>query len=150
MNHVHRLCSNGGLIFGLDSDFFVIGYDRANLGVFQELLGVKDTPKGKRYPMLPPILYPAGSSMDPKKLFLNPALINVSDFPGVRLPYGGLTYIQILKVVLFGPSSLGTQKSVPGPKPAGKKWGLKCVTPKAIAFAAILVGLLPLLQDVRR
>ena len=150
MNHVHRLRSSGGLIFGLDSDFFVIGYDRANLGVFQKLLGVKDTLKGKRYPMLPPILYPVESGMDPKKLFLNPALVNVSDPPGVRSPCPGLTSVQILKVILFGPSSLGDPKSVPGPIPAGRKWGLKCITPEAIAFAAILVGLLPLLQDVRR
>ena len=123
--------------------------DRATVGVFQELLGVKDTPKGKRYPMLPPILYPAGSGTDPKKLFLNPALVNVRDSPGVRLPYDRLICDQILKVVLFGPSSLGSQKSVSGPIPAGKRWGLKCVTPEAIAFAAILVGLLPLLQGIR-
>ena len=117
--------------------------------VFQELLGVKDTPKGKWYPMLLPILYPAGSGMDPKKLFLNPALVNVRDSPDVRLPYGRLIYDQILKVVLFGPSSLRTQKSVSGPIPAGRRWGLKCVTPEAIVFAAILVGLLPLLQGIQ-
>ena len=78
-SHVHRLHGSGGIIFGFSPDYFLSGCDRSKVAEFQDLLGVKETTKGKRYPMLPPILYPPGSGMDPKKLFLNPALIKVSD-----------------------------------------------------------------------
>jgi hypothetical protein len=50
----------------------------------------------------------------------------------------------VLKVLLFGPSSLQVQEDgngkTSGPKPAWIKWGLRMVTPGAIAFAAILVN----------
>ena len=77
-SHIHRLRSVAGNIFGFDSGVFVSQYDRSTVPEFQTLLGVKDMPKGKQYPMLPPILYPDGSDMDPKQLFLNPALVKVS------------------------------------------------------------------------
>lgn len=43
--------------------------------------------------------------------------------------------------MLFGPSSLeeGDGKTS-GPKPKGTRWGIREVTPGAIAFAAILVS----------
>ena len=44
-----------------------------------------------------------------------------------------------LKVILFGPTSLGDNKTRSGPKSAGTKWGLRRVTPGAIALAAVLV-----------
>lgn len=52
--------------------------------------------------------------------------------------------------MLFGPSSIQTkEKTRSGPKAAGTKWGLREVTPGAIAFAAILVRPPPLKQPVR-
>ena len=48
----------------------------------------------------------------------------------------------MLKVILFGPSSIkGVDGKTSGPKPAGIRWGLREVTPGAIAFAAILVSI---------
>lgn len=76
--YIHRLRGAGNSIFGFDTDFFKSKFDRSTIPEFQTLLGVKNTPKGKRYPMLPPILYPDGTGMDPKKLFLHPVLVKVS------------------------------------------------------------------------
>ena len=76
--YIHRLRRAGNRIFGFDTDFFDSKYDHSTVPEFQVLLGVKDTPKGKRYPMLPLILYPEETGMDPKKLFLRPALVRVS------------------------------------------------------------------------
>ena len=76
--HIFCLRGAGNKIFGTTGDFFDSGYNRATVAEFQTLLGVKDTIKGKRYVFLPPILYPEGSGMDPKQLFLNPALPKVS------------------------------------------------------------------------
>lgn len=75
--HVHRLLLHGGIIFGLSGTYFEAGFDRSTSNECMDLLGVKDTPKGKRYPILPPILYPEGSRNDPKKLFLSPAITRV-------------------------------------------------------------------------
>lgn len=79
-SHVNCLHGSAAKIFGYDSDFFAWKFDRSSIKEFQALLGVKDTPKGKRYLMLPPILYPDGSNMNPKQLFLNPALVKVGTF----------------------------------------------------------------------
>lgn len=75
--YVHRLRSVGNKIFGFSADFFDSKFDRSVVPQFRALLGVMDTPRGKRYPMLPPILYPNDGDMDPKRLFLNPALVKV-------------------------------------------------------------------------
>ena len=45
--------------------------------MLQELLGAHMTAKGKKYPLLPPILFPKGST-NKRDVFLNPALVNVS------------------------------------------------------------------------
>ena len=84
---ISRLRGAGALIFGFGAEYFITDYDRATVQEFQGLLGVKNTPKGKHYPMLPPILYPEGSGMDPKQLFLNPALVKVSVWTGIELSY---------------------------------------------------------------
>jgi hypothetical protein len=77
-HHIHRIRTVGDAVFGFESKYFATEYDRSEVPEFGILLGVKDTPKGRRYPMLPPILYPNGSDADPKQLFLNPALIKAS------------------------------------------------------------------------
>ena len=77
--YIFRLRSVGNKIFGCGgTDSFDSKFDRSAVPEFQVLLGVKNTSKGKRYPMFPPILYPDGKSMDPKQLFLNPALTKVN------------------------------------------------------------------------
>ncbi|KAF9642036.1 hypothetical protein BDM02DRAFT_3080219, partial [Thelephora ganbajun] len=76
-----------------------------------------------KYLLLPLILFPDGSQ-NKRDVFLNPALVKV------------------LKVILFGPSSLADSGMHSGPKPAGIKWKLCEVTPGAIALAAILVRFL--------
>ena len=76
-SYIFRLRSVGNRIFGFSADFFDSKFDRSTVSEFQVLLGVKNTSKGKRYPMFPPILYPDGKSTDPKQLFLNPALTKV-------------------------------------------------------------------------
>jgi len=75
--HVHTLRGCAGIIFGFSSDLFVTDFDHSEVPEFQALLGVRETPKGKHYPVLPPILYPDGKCRDPEQLFLNPALIKV-------------------------------------------------------------------------
>ena len=57
--------------------WFETGYDRASLKKFQELLGARPTPQGKKYSLFPPILFPNGSN-NCKDIFLNLALVNVS------------------------------------------------------------------------
>ena len=57
--------------------------------------------------------------------------------------YRVLIYIQILKVMLFGPSSLSEKKSS-GPKPNGVQWRLQEATPGMIALATIIVSTSPL------
>ena len=75
-SYVHRLRSVGNKIFGFSGNFFDSKFDRSTVPEFQILLGVKITPKGKRYPMFPPILY-LNDSMNPRQLFLNPVLTKV-------------------------------------------------------------------------
>ena len=138
-SHIHRLRQSASTIF--DGDFkqgwFCTSFDRSSLPEFQELLGVTITAEGKKYPLLPPILFRNGPR-DKEGLFLNSALVRVcvSSVEGLDRV---LTYTQILKVVLFGPSSLSGKKSS-GPRPYGVRWGLQEVTPGMIAFAAIIVS----------
>jgi hypothetical protein len=98
--------------------------------------------KGKKYLLLPPILFPQGSESK-RDIFLNPAVVRVSGF----LQFIHVTRCpektQVLKVMLFGPSSLQpveTDGKTSGPKPAAIKWGVRRVTAGAIAFAAIIVS----------
>ena len=80
-SYIHRLRSTGNKIFGFDGNYFDSKFDCSVVSKFQVLLGVKDTPRGKRYPLLPPILYPEESGMDPKQLFMHPALVKASFCP---------------------------------------------------------------------
>ena len=54
--------------------------------MLQELLGAYMTAEGKKYALLPPILFPQGSK-NPTDIFLNPALVNVS------LSFSGVCYL---------------------------------------------------------
>jgi hypothetical protein len=93
----------------------------------------------------PPILY-RDEIIDSTNLFLNPCLPKVllgTPYPGS--PY--LYFLQIAKLVLFGPSSLvnGSGKGSgkrSGPRAIGKRWGLKSVTPGLIAYCAVTVRVL--------
>ena len=77
--YIFHLRGVGNKIFGFGgTDFFDSKFDHSTILEFQVLLGVKNTSKGKRYPMFPLILYPDGKSTDPKQLFLNPALTKVN------------------------------------------------------------------------
>ena len=79
-SHVNRLRGCASLIFGpeFDQNWFITKFDRQSVEKLQELLGVQPTGQGRKYSLLPPILYP-NSSMKKKDLFLNPALVNVSN-----------------------------------------------------------------------
>ena len=80
-SHIHRLRQWGPSIFGVGflQEWFHTKFDRNSLPEFQKLLGVKITSEGKKYPLLPPILYRDGSP-DKDALFLNPALVKVGGF----------------------------------------------------------------------
>ena len=91
-SHIHRLRTVASVIFGFDAEFFTLDFDRSKVMEFQALLGVKDTPKGKRYPMLPPILFLDGSSANPSQLFLNPALIKVSVYFNINFLFCRLSH----------------------------------------------------------
>ena len=79
--HVNRLRNNATLIFGpgFEQEWFPSKTNRGCIKKLQELLGVYETPEGKKYRVLPPILFPYRSD---KKgdIFLNPALVKVSTF----------------------------------------------------------------------
>ena len=84
-SHIHRIRQVGSIIFGncFEQQWFLSGYDRSTLPEFQKLLGATATSGGKKYPLLPPVLYPDGS-MSKDTLFLNPALAKVCVFARSR------------------------------------------------------------------
>ena len=77
-SHICRIRGKGLTIFGsgFKQEWFETTFKRNTLPILQELLGLSITPEGKKYSLLPPILYPGGV---PNKdtLFLNPALPKV-------------------------------------------------------------------------
>ena len=85
-SHINRLRANGTLIFGsgFQQEWFPSKFERGSVETLQKLLGAHMTPKGKKYLLLPPILYLDGSSKNKRDLFLNPALIKVSTFAHVH------------------------------------------------------------------
>ena len=80
-SHIHHICQVGSIIFGncFEQQWFLSGYSRSMLPEFQKLLGAMATSRGKKYLLLPPVLYPDGS-MSKDTLFLNPALAKVRVF----------------------------------------------------------------------
>ena len=107
--------------------------------MLQQLVGAEGEGDAKTYLLLPPILFPEGSTRK-RDVFLNPALVNVSDLPTRVLAFKGADQAQVLKIILFGRSSLENNGRSSGPTPSGVKWGLSEVTPGAIALAAIIVS----------
>ena len=77
--HVNRLRGCGAMIFGpgFEQIWFPSRINRGSIEKFQTLLGAHMTPEGKKYPLLPPILFPTGSQ-NRKDVFLNPALAKAS------------------------------------------------------------------------
>ena len=140
-SHINRLRNNASLIFGpgFEQSWFASKFKRGSIQKLQDLLGATVTPKGKKYRLLPPILFPDGSQ-NKRDVFLNPALVRVSVVPYQAFAMRYTDKAQTLKVILFGPSSLSDNGTHSGPKPAGVKWKLNEVTPGAIAFAAVLVS----------
>ena len=80
-SHIHRIHQVGSIIFRncFEQQWFLSGYNRSMLPEFQKLLGAIATSGGKKYLLLPPVLYPDGS-MSKDTLFLNPALAKVRVF----------------------------------------------------------------------
>ena len=134
-----RLC--GRLIFGTDfqQEWFPSKFNgRGDIEMLQRLVTEEKDGK-KAYPLFPPILYPEGSARK-RDVFLNPALINVSGPLSRVLAFEDTDQAQVLKVILFGRSSLENNGRSSGPTPSGVKWGLTEVTPGAIALAAVIVS----------
>ena len=79
-SHVNRLRVHALDIFGpgFEKDWFSTQFGRGGIEKLQMLSGATMTPKGKKYMLLPPILFPDGSNSN-KDVFLNPALAKVSD-----------------------------------------------------------------------
>ena len=77
-SHIHRIRLAASTIFGcgFQQEWFLTQYDRNSLPEFQEQLGAIITPGGKKYPLLPPVLYP-NELLDKNTLFTNPALARV-------------------------------------------------------------------------
>jgi hypothetical protein len=77
-SHIHCIRLVGSTIFGpgFQQEWFTSKYDRNTLPEFQELLGAMITSGGKKYLLLPPVLFPNGLS-DKDALFLNPVLAKV-------------------------------------------------------------------------
>jgi hypothetical protein len=142
LSHVNRLRNNGAMIFGpgFEQQWFPSKFDRETIEKFQDLLGAHMTPRGKKYPLLPPIFYPNGSQSK-RDVFLNPALVKVSHSSHRVFTTRRADKTQVLKVIMFGPSSLVEAKwTRSGPASTGTKWGIDKITPGAIALAAILVS----------
>ena len=81
-SHINCLRNNASLIFGpgFDQMWFPSKFKRGSIEKLQVLLGAQMTPKGKKYLLLPPILFPDGSKSK-RDVFLNPALVKVSLSP---------------------------------------------------------------------
>ena len=78
-SHVNRLRAHALDIFspGFEKDWFATHFDCGGIEKLQMLLGTTMTPKGKKYLLLPPILFPDGSKSN-KDVFLSLALARVS------------------------------------------------------------------------
>jgi len=77
-SHINCLRGHASLIFGpgFNQEWFASGFQRASIEKFQGLLGANSNQKGKKYPLLPPILFPDGSKSG-RDVFLNPVLVRV-------------------------------------------------------------------------
>ena len=138
MSHLRE---SGAFIFGkgFEPGWFPSKFDgRGDVQMLQKLIGAKMSNGGTSYHIFPPILFPEGST-NSKDVFLNPALINVSLFTVATAQF--TKYSQVLKVILFGRSSIRTGGRSTGPKPIAVKWELHEITAGAIALAAIMVRL---------
>lgn len=80
-SHISRLRSTATLIFGpeFDPNWFPSKFDRSSVKELETLLGLKVTPQGKKYPLLPPILFPTPAK-NARDIFLNPVLVKVNIF----------------------------------------------------------------------
>jgi hypothetical protein len=141
--HINRLRVHAVKIFGkgFELDWFATSHNRESEKTLQVLAGAHMTAQGKKYRLLPPVLYPPGPEKK-KDIFLNPAIATVSTlfYQVFTTWYANRT--QVLKLLFFGPSSLQAgNENRPGPKAAGTKWEIREVTPGAIALAAIMVSI---------
>ena len=77
-SHIHRLRQSASTIFNgnFKQEWFSTSFDRSSLPEFQELLGATVTAEGKKYPLLPPVLFRNGPR-NKEGLFLNLALVKV-------------------------------------------------------------------------
>ncbi|KAG8221793.1 hypothetical protein J3R82DRAFT_2121 [Butyriboletus roseoflavus] len=105
-------------IFGLNAKFFIRGYSWFDKPRCQELL----LDANAKYTKFTPVLFPDPNNLC-KDLFLKTASLAVQ---------------KILKVMLFGKSSLSGQNTS-GPRPKGQIWELWSTTAGMIAAAGILV-----------
>lgn len=138
--HMSHLRESGVFIFGkgFEAGWFPSKFDgRGDVQMLQTLVGANPSDGGTSYHLLPPILFPEGSTSS-NDVFLNPALINVSFFNVATAQF--TNYSQVLKVILFGRSSIKTGGRSTGPKPVALKWELHEITAGAIALAAIMVS----------
>ncbi|PPQ63359.1 hypothetical protein CVT24_006732 [Panaeolus cyanescens] len=94
--------------------YYTCDFDRSTLDEFRNRLYFD--PSATRFSKYCPLLYPDGKRI--------PVLI----FKALHLPL-------IIRSIAYGPKSLGGK---PSPSASGFLWGLKTVTPGAIALAAIL------------
>ena len=106
--------------------------------MLQQLLGAEGEGDAKTYQLFPLILYPEGSTRG-QDVFLNLALINVSDPIFRVLVFEDADWVQVLRVILFSCSSLENGRPS-GPTPSGLKWGLTEVTAGTIALAAVIIS----------
>jgi hypothetical protein len=146
-SHVNCLRANASTIFGpgFEQSWFPSKFKRGTIEKLQQLLGAQVSTQGKKYILLPPILFPSGSKSK-RDIFMNPALVKACITFHQTFTTLHTDRAQVLKVILFGPSSIAETPGNTGPKPAGVKWGLGEVTPGTIALAAILVST-PSLND---
>lgn len=76
--HINRLRTHAGEIFGpgFEQTWFATKFKRGSVEKLQVASGAYTTSMGKKYRLLPPILFPKDSKHK-KDVFLNPALIKV-------------------------------------------------------------------------
>jgi len=112
------------LIFGknFEQEWFQSKFKgRGGIKKLQELVGATEGPNGtKTYRLLPPVLFPEGSTRK-QDVFLNPALIKVSDPFSRVLAFEDTDQAQVLKIIFFGRSSLENNGRSSGPTPSGDR-----------------------------
>lgn len=123
-------------IFEVNKANYEPNTDRSKIPEFVK--AVYFDPESKKFSKYAPILFPGGQ-LDMKKLFKCKHLALVWRLLNAPMTNFIYYFLKMLRSILFGSSSLTSNRKLGGPKTMGDLWGVEFVTPGAIALVSILV-----------